>query len=69
MVDYRPDKVMLKFIADLLYAKGCINSKELDAMYDICTLQDMDYLVDDFLNGRYNTYMKGESYYKRELID
>jgi len=66
---YKPDKFMIKFIADLLYAKGCINSEELEAMYDIVDLRDMDIVTEDFLSGKYNTYKKGESYYKRERID
>jgi hypothetical protein len=69
VIPNKPDKFMIKFIADLMYAKGCINSNELDAMYDICTIEDMDSTTNDFLNGVYNTYKKGESYYKREIID
>ena len=60
------DKVLLKFFADVLYVKGLICSEEIDDIYDVATPKDLDKVFEKMMNGGYNVYKKGESYYKRE---
>ena len=58
------DKVLLKFVADVLYAKKLICSEEIEAIYDAVTPQDLDDIFEKMLRGEFNVYKKGESYYR-----
>ena len=57
-------KVMLKFIADVLYIKEVICFEELDAIYDSVNADDLDNVFEKMMKGEFNVYRRGESYEK-----
>jgi hypothetical protein len=60
------DKILLKFIADVLYAKRILCAEELEAIYDVKTLSDLDTVFEKMLNGKFNVYKRGETYDRTE---
>lgn len=58
------DKVILKFIADVLYIKGALCFEEFEAIMDACNFSDLDKITEKMLSGEYNVYKRGESYHK-----
>lgn len=56
------DKVVLKFLADVLYVKGFIYFDEFEDIMDASTPEDLDVIVDKMLRGEYNAYKRGEGY-------
>jgi hypothetical protein len=62
------DKVLLKFLSDVLYAKGLLNSDEIDDIYDATSVQDLDVIFERMLGGEYNNNRRGESYYRVDVI-
>lgn len=55
-------KLVLGFIADVLYIKGLICFDELDAIYNVKTASDLEVIVEKLLRGEFNAYKKGETY-------
>ena len=56
------DKIVIKFIADLLYCKDLIFFDEFEAIMEAKTPEDLDDIIDKILRGEYHGYRKGESY-------
>lgn len=56
------DKVLLKFIADVLYVKGYIYYSEFEAMMEACNADDLDRIIEGMLNDEFKGYKKGEGY-------
>jgi len=55
------DKVVLKFIADILYIKGIILFEELEAIYEAKSFSDLDTIVKKIEGGEYRVF-RGETY-------
>ena len=53
------DKVVVKFIADLLYVKDVICFEEFEAIMDSCNGEDLDNVIDRVLRGDFNVYRRG----------
>ena len=56
------DKVLLKFIADVLYVKGYIYYSEFEAMMGVRNADDLDRIIEGMLNDEFKGYKKGEGY-------
>lgn len=56
------DKVVLKFLADVLYIKGFICFEEFDAIMDAKNPSDLDDIVEKMIRGEFNVYKQGEGY-------
>lgn len=57
------DKIVLKFLADVLYIKEIINLGEYDDILDSKSYHDLDAIAEKMLGGGYiGTFKKGESY-------
>lgn len=56
------DKVVLKFIVDVLYIKGYIYHSEFEAMMEVRKADDLDRIVEGMLNDEFKGYKKGEGY-------
>ncbi len=56
------DKVVIKFIADLLYSKDLLFFDEFEAIMSAKTPEDLDVIIENILRGEYHGYRKGESY-------
>lgn len=56
------DKVILKFLADVLYTKGGLCFEEFEAIMDAKNPSDLDIIVEKMLGGKFNVYKRGESY-------
>lgn len=54
------DKIMLKFLADVLYIKGVIYFSEYDAIMSSCNEKCLDAIVERMLKDEYNPYTRGE---------
>lgn len=55
------DKVVLKFITDVLYIKGILCSEELEAILDATNAKDLDIIIDKMLDDEY-VLKRGETY-------
>lgn len=58
------DKIVLKFLADILYLKGIICFDEYDDILESRDYSDLDKIIDKMIRGNYNVYRKGEGYVK-----
>lgn len=56
------DKIILKFLADVLYIKEKLCYEEYEDIMNVKTPDDLDKIVDKMLRGDYNTLRRGESY-------
>lgn len=56
------DKVVLKFLADILYIKGIICFEEFDDVMNSKDFTDLDNITEKMIRGEYNVYRKGEGY-------
>jgi len=56
------DKLVLGFLADILYIKGFICFDEFEAIQEVKTPSDLDSLVEKLLRGEFNAHRKGEGY-------
>ena len=56
------DKILLKFIADVMYIKGIIYFSEYESILDVCTIEDLDEVVERMLHSDFSPYMRGEAY-------
>jgi hypothetical protein len=56
------DKVVLKFLADVLYLKGIIYYSEFNAIMDAKTAEDLDNIVEMMLTDSFSPYLRGECY-------
>lgn len=56
------DKVVLKFVADVLYIKKIICAEELEAIMEAKYFSDLDCITEKMLGGEYNALKRGESY-------
>lgn len=56
------DKIVLKFLADILYLKGSICFEEYDDILESKDYSDLDNIVEKIIRGDYNVYRKGEGY-------
>lgn len=58
------DKVVLKFLADVLYIKGVVCYEEFEAVMDAKSSFDLDKIVDRILRSDFNIHRRGEGYDK-----
>lgn len=58
------DKVVLKFLADILYLKGIICWEEFEDIMESKIPSDLDKITDKIIGGDYNIYKRGEGYIK-----
>lgn len=56
------DKVLAKFLADILYIKGIICFEEFEDIMESKTFHDLDNIVEKLLRSEYNVYKRGETY-------
>lgn len=56
------DKIVLKFLADVLYIKGFICFEEFDAIMESKNASDLDDIVEKMIRGEFNVYRQGEGY-------
>ena len=56
------DKVVLKFLADVLYIKGVICYDEFEDIMEVKTFSDLDNIVEKMLRSEYNVHKRGEGY-------
>lgn len=56
------DKLVLGFMADVLYIKGLIYYDEYEAIMDVKQAEDLQEIVERMLRGDYRGYKKGETY-------
>ena len=56
------DKIVLKFLADVLYIKGFICFEEFDDVMNSKNPTDLDDIVEKMIRGEYNVYRQGEGY-------
>lgn len=56
------DKVVLKFLADVLYIKGVIRYEEFEDIMESKDFSDLDNIVDKMLRSEYNVCKRGEGY-------
>lgn len=56
------DKVVLKFLADVLYIKGIICFEEFEDIMDAKTFYDLDNIIEKMIREEYNVYKRGEGY-------
>lgn len=56
------DKIVLKFLADVLYIKGFICFEEFDAIMESKNSSDLDDIVEKMIRGEFNVYKQGEGY-------
>lgn len=54
------DKVLLKFITDVMYIKGIICYQEYDAIMECSNHIDLDCVFEKMMNDGYNGYIRGE---------
>lgn len=53
------DKVVLKFIADVLYLKGVIFFEELEAIMECRDCNDLDEVFERMMKEDFNAYRRG----------
>lgn len=56
------DKIVLKFMADVLYIKKIICAEELEAIMDARDFSDLDIITEKMMGGEYNALKRGETY-------
>lgn len=56
------DKVLTKFIADILYIKGILCYDEFEDIMDARNVDDLDIITEKMFNDEYNPYRRGEGY-------
>ena len=59
------DKIVLKFIADILYVKQALCYEEYEDIMEASIPSDLDTIVDKMLKEEYNVYKQGETYTQR----
>jgi hypothetical protein len=60
-------KLVLGFIADVLYMKGILNADEMDDILDARTAPDLSKIFDKMMDGEYHGNRRGEVYTGYEL--
>lgn len=58
------DKIVLKFLADVLYIKEFICYEEFEDIMNACTPEDLDNIFEKMARREYNVYKRGEKYTK-----
>lgn len=56
------DKILIALLGDILYEKGIICFEELDALFNIKTVEDVQTFTDRLLRGDFNVLKRGEHY-------
>lgn len=56
------DKIVLKFLADVLYVKGKLTLEEYEAIMQAKNSSDLDNIIDRMLRDDFKTLLRGESY-------
>lgn len=62
------DKVVLAFIADVLYAKNVICFEELEAIGEVTHVSELDDLTEKILRGEFSVYKRGEHYSQHNTL-
>lgn len=53
-------KIIIKFFTDVLYLNNIICFDEYDDIMECCCVQDLDNVFEKMMQGKYNTYRRGE---------
>lgn len=53
------DKILLKFIADVLYLKGVIFYEEYEAIMECSNCNDLDEVFEKMMKEEFNAYRRG----------
>lgn len=61
------DKIILKFLADVLYVKGIICLEEYEAILDSESMECLDTIVDKMLRDEYSSYVSARN--ERKIIN
>lgn len=56
------DKLVLGFVADILYIKGIICLDEFEAIGDVTDATQLNDIVDRMLKDDFNKFKRGEAY-------
>lgn len=56
------DKIVLKFLADVLYVKGKLTLEEYEAIMQAKNSSDLDNIIDRMLRDDFKTLLRGEGY-------
>lgn len=56
------DKIVLKFVADILYIKKIICAEELESIMQAKNFSDLDEITEKMLGGEFNALKRGETY-------
>ncbi len=62
------DKLLLGFLADILYINGVICFEEFEAIGEIKSPSDLDKFVDRMLRSDFNVYRRGEGYERPNAV-
>jgi hypothetical protein len=54
------DKIILKFVTDVLYLNGILCFEEYDDIMECCTPEDLDKVFEKMMKDQYNRYRRGE---------
>ena len=54
------DKILLKFIADVLYLKEVICFDEYEGIMEVQKYEDLDIVFEKMMKEEYNAYRRGE---------
>ena len=57
------DKLLLKFLADVLYLKEVICFEEYEGIMDVKVYEDLDDVFEKMMKEEYNAYKRGEVYF------
>ena len=57
---YVDNKVLLKFISDLLYLKGLICFEEYEDIMSMSCCSDCDVVIEKIFKEEYNVYRRGD---------
>lgn len=57
-----PFKLAIGFMAEVLYIKKVICYEEFNAILDVQNHKDLDPIIQNMLDDKYNVYKRGEAY-------
>ena len=53
-------KIILKFLADVLYLKGVLCFEEYDGIMECCNTSDLDCIFERMMKEDFNNYKRGD---------
>lgn len=55
-------KVVIALFGDILYEKGVLCFEELEALFNIKDISDVELFTERLMRGEFNVYKRGEHY-------